>query len=66
LFYRLPLRPLLKFLYVYVWRRGFLDGTAGFTYARLQSIYEYLIVLKTRELESREPAVAPVQTRDGS
>jgi glycosyltransferase involved in cell wall biosynthesis len=66
LFYRLPLRPLLKFLYIYGWRRGFLDGTAGFTYARLQSIYEYLIVLKTRELESREPAAAPVQTRDAS
>jgi glycosyltransferase involved in cell wall biosynthesis len=64
LFYRLPLRPLLKFLYVYGWRRGFLDGAAGFTYARLQSIYEYLIVLKTRELESREPAAAPARARD--
>ncbi len=66
LFYRLPLRPLLKFLYVYAWRRGFLDGAAGFTYARLQSVYEYLIVLKTRELERRERAVAPVPTRDVS
>jgi len=66
LFYRLPLRPLLKFLYIYVWRRGFLDGAAGFTYARLQSIYEYLIVLKTRELESREPSAPPVATRDVS
>lgn len=64
LFYRLPLRPLLKFLYVYVWRCGFLDGRAGFTYARLQSIYEYLIVLKTRELASREPAVVPARARD--
>jgi glycosyltransferase involved in cell wall biosynthesis len=66
LFYRLPLRPLLKFLYVYVWRRGFLDGAAGFTYARLQSIYEYLIVLKTRELEGREPATVPARARDAS
>ena len=66
LFYRLPLRPLIKFLYIYIWRRGFLDGAAGFTYARLQSIYEYLIVLKTRELERRERAVAPVPTRDVS
>ncbi len=64
LFYRLPLRPLLKFMYIYVWRRGFLDGAAGFTYARLQSIYEYLIVLKTRELEHRERTDAPVATRD--
>jgi hypothetical protein len=50
LFYRLPGRPLLKFLLLYVFKRGFLDGRAGFTYAVLQSIYEYMIVLKTREL----------------
>jgi hypothetical protein len=29
-----------------------LDGSAGLTYAMLQSIYEYFIVLKTRELEA--------------
>jgi glycosyltransferase involved in cell wall biosynthesis len=51
LFYRLPTRPLLKFLLLYVGKRGFLDGNAGFTYAMLQSFYEYMIVLKTRELE---------------
>jgi glycosyltransferase involved in cell wall biosynthesis len=52
LFYRMPARPLMKFLILYVGKRGFLDGNAGFTYAVLQSIYEYMIVLKTRELES--------------
>lgn len=52
LFYRLPLRPLVKFLILYVGKRGFLDGRAGLTYAILQSIYEYFIVLKVRELES--------------
>lgn len=51
LFYRLPLRPLIKFLLLYVGKLGFLDGEAGLTYALLQSIYEYFIVLKTRELE---------------
>jgi glycosyltransferase involved in cell wall biosynthesis len=51
LFYRLPFRPSLKFFVLYVGRRGFLDGRAGFVYARLQAIYEYFIVLKTRELE---------------
>ena len=55
LFYRLPFRPLIKFLILYVGKRGFLDGRAGFTYAILQSIYEYFIVLKTRELESQQP-----------
>jgi glycosyltransferase involved in cell wall biosynthesis len=51
LFYRLPARPLIKFAALYIGKRGFLDGRAGLTYAILQSIYEYLIVLKTRELE---------------
>jgi len=49
-FYRLPARPVLKFLLLYLARGGFLDGRAGFTYAALQAIYEYMIVLKTREL----------------
>jgi glycosyltransferase involved in cell wall biosynthesis len=53
LFYRLPFRPLIKFLLLYVGKRGFLDGRAGFTYAMLQSIYEYFILLKTRELEQQ-------------
>jgi glycosyltransferase involved in cell wall biosynthesis len=51
LFYRLPGRPVIKFLLIYVAKRGFLDGRAGLTYALLQSIYEYFIVLKTRELQ---------------
>ena len=50
LFYRIPARPLLKFLLLYFAKRGFLDGRAGLTYALLQSFYEYMIVLKTREL----------------
>ena len=48
--YRLPFRPSLRFLYMYLLRRGFLDGHAGLTYCRLLAIYEYLIVLKTQEL----------------
>ncbi len=51
IFYRLPGRPILKWLYMMVLRRAILDGYAGLTYATLQSFYEYLIVLKTRELE---------------
>jgi glycosyltransferase involved in cell wall biosynthesis len=50
LFYRMPGRPLLKFLFLYAWKRGFLDGSAGFKYAVLQSFYEFMIVLKSREL----------------
>ncbi len=50
LFYRMPARPFLKFLLLYVGKRGFLDSRAGFQYAVLQSFYEYMIILKTIEL----------------
>jgi glycosyltransferase involved in cell wall biosynthesis len=50
LFYRLPGRPLIKWGYMMFLRGAILDGAAGTTYATLQSIYEYMIVLKTKEL----------------
>lgn len=49
---RLPCRPLLRFCYMYLLRRGFLDGLPGYHYCRLLAIYEYLIVLKVRETEA--------------
>jgi glycosyltransferase involved in cell wall biosynthesis len=51
--YRLPLRPLIWFLYLYVIRLGFLDGRAGFAFSRMRSSYELLIDLKVLELERR-------------
>ncbi len=45
----MPCRPLLRFLYMYVVRLGFLDGAPGFHYCCLLSIYEYMIVLKMKE-----------------
>jgi glycosyltransferase involved in cell wall biosynthesis len=57
-FYRMPSRPLLKFLLLYVGKRGFLDGSAGFNYAVLQAFYEYMIVQKTKELNLNSTAVA--------
>src|ERR1700730_6894005 len=46
---RLPFRPLLRFLYIYVWQKGFLDGREGYYFARLHAIYEFLSVAKTYE-----------------
>ena len=60
LFYRLPGRPLIKFVLLFFLKRGFLDGKAGFNYAILQSIYEYMIVLKTKELAERIPNTTSV------
>jgi glycosyltransferase involved in cell wall biosynthesis len=50
LFYRMPGRPLIKWLYMMFLRGAVLDGAAGITYATLQSFYEYMIVVKTKEL----------------
>ena len=50
----LPFRPLLRFLYVYLWQRGFLDGRAGYYFARLHATYEFLCVAKTYELRLRQ------------
>ena len=51
--FRMPCRPLAKLLWLYVLKRGFLDGRAGWTYCRLQSMYEYMIVVKMAELARR-------------
>lgn len=52
LYYRLPLRPLVMFLGLYIGKRGFLDGRAGLVYATLRAIYEYMIVLKVTEMQA--------------
>lgn len=49
IFYRMPARPLIKWLYMMLVRGAILDGRAGIVYANLQSMYEYMIVLKTKE-----------------
>jgi glycosyltransferase involved in cell wall biosynthesis len=51
IFFQMPGRPFVKFLYYYAWRRGFLDGRAGLTYSTLQAIYEYMIDCKRNELD---------------
>jgi glycosyltransferase involved in cell wall biosynthesis len=47
--YRVPLRPLVVFLYLYIVRLGFLDGRAGFYFSRMRAAYEMLIDLKVIE-----------------
>jgi len=49
LFRKLPFRPTLRFLYVYLWQGGFLDGWPGYVFARLHGQYEFLSVVKARE-----------------
>lgn len=48
---QLPCRPFLRFLYVYLWQWGFMDGKEGYHFARLHAFYEYLCVVKSIELK---------------
>jgi glycosyltransferase involved in cell wall biosynthesis len=48
---RLPLRPVLRFFYMYFGLGGCLDGAAGFHWCLLQAFYEYLILLKVWEIQ---------------
>jgi glycosyltransferase involved in cell wall biosynthesis len=48
---RMPMRPTLRFLYSYLVRGGFLDGRAGYDYARMLAIYQSFIDLRLREKE---------------
>ncbi|MCC5785593.1 MAG: glycosyltransferase [Phycisphaerales bacterium] len=55
IFFRLPFRPHIKWMYYMFWKRAWLDGMPGVTYARMQYLYEYMIVIKARErLASRK------------
>lgn len=56
---RLPFRPALRFLYVYLWQRGFLDGREGYYFARLHGFYEFLSVAKTFELKKGAQKARP-------
>lgn len=58
-FNKLPGRPLLKFFYMFLFRRSFMDGAPGVTYALLQTIYEYMIVIKVKELEAQVDGAYP-------
>ena len=39
----------MRFLYLYFYRGGILDGRAGFDYCVLMAFYDYLTRLKVRE-----------------
>jgi glycosyltransferase involved in cell wall biosynthesis len=49
--YRLPARPLLRFIWMFIVRRGFLDGREGLIYCELISAYEAMIDAKLLELQ---------------
>ena len=50
LYPRLPMRWLLRFGYMYIWRLGFLDGLTGLRFCLFVSAYELMITLHQIEL----------------
>lgn len=50
--YSFPFRPALRFVYQYLLRRGFLDGSAGFHYCRLLARYEGFTSAELRRLRA--------------
>ncbi len=54
-FRKLPFRPTLRFLYVYLWQGGIFDGWPGYVFARLHAQYEFLSKAKAQAvLRSRK------------
>jgi glycosyltransferase involved in cell wall biosynthesis len=54
-FYRLPGSPVLLFLYRYVFRLGFLDGTPGLIYCAFQAVQMFHTKTKIYELRNARP-----------
>lgn len=48
----LPLIPCLRFFHMYFLRLGFLDGLPGFIFSFLQSVQEFHIAIKLKELKT--------------
>jgi glycosyltransferase involved in cell wall biosynthesis len=53
--YRLPGSPILLFLYRYLFRLGFLDGTPGLIYCAFQAVQMFHTKAKIFELRNRRP-----------
>ncbi len=49
IYLRLPMRPVVRFLYAYVFRLGFLDGLPGLAFCTLLGFYDFLCWAKVYE-----------------
>lgn len=49
IWYRLPCRPMIRFVWLYVVRRGFLDGRRGLIFCQLMAAHEVFINAKLLE-----------------
>jgi glycosyltransferase involved in cell wall biosynthesis len=67
IWFRVPMRPLVRFLWLYVLRRGFLDGRRGLLFCQLIALYEFMIDVKLLEqklMANRTPVRAAQDGRE--
>jgi len=64
--FRLPFRPALRFLYMYLMRMGFADGVPGYRYCRLLSLYERMIDIEVARLRKSMRQETPGGGREGA
>lgn len=57
--YRMPFKSAIMFFSLYILRRGFLDGRAGFVFCMLRSFYEFFISCKVKELQINQKSQLP-------
>jgi len=60
--FRVPMRPMVRFLWLYIARRGFLDGRRGLMFCQLIAMYDFMIDAKL--LERRLMMRAPLRDAD--
>jgi glycosyltransferase involved in cell wall biosynthesis len=63
--YRVPGRPAIRFLWMYLVKRGFLDGKQGRVYCQLLAVEEALINAKLLELELEQAQAKGTKGAEG-
>jgi glycosyltransferase involved in cell wall biosynthesis len=61
IYLRLPFRPMLRFLYAYIFRLGFLDGKPGLVFCTLLAFYDFLAWANVYEQHIIQQAAEPSQ-----
>jgi SAM-dependent methyltransferase len=64
--YGMPFRPAIRFLWMYMVKRGFLDGRQGLVYCQLIAAYEAMIDARLLELERAHLSDGQARREDDS
>ena len=62
IWFRVPVRPFVRFIWLYVLRRGFLDGRRGLLFCQLIAMYEFMIDVKLLERKLEAGHGVPIES----